>query len=193
MKTKKEAEDAEETPEGDEAQVHEEDQPSLLKRTALIVIGVIVLLLFLSYFFLGPHTIDIIESLMVSSEIDDFTVEGEGFSVVFEPAAYDKLRDVYYQNKGNEFKACLFGSVSSAQGGDVYRVSDVFLPEQRGTYAQVSYRLCPAETIVSLHSQPYRRCVASKQDFRSFESFREKRPDAVMMIMCEEERFYVYR
>ncbi|MBD3313655.1 hypothetical protein GF345_04390, partial [Candidatus Woesearchaeota archaeon] len=168
---------------------HEEEQPSLMKRILLFVIGLFILFLFLSYFLLGPYTLNIIGSMLLSSELEGYSVEGDGFNIVFTEAAYTALKQTYLDNQDREFKACLKGNIS----GDTYIITDILLPDQRGSYSQVVYTQCPSDTIVSMHSHPYRHCRASERDFESFEKFRQANPDAVMMVMCEAERFYVYR
>lgn len=167
----------------------EEEKPSLAKKIFMICAMVLILALFLSYFLLGPHTFDIIESMAESSKMGNLTVEGNGFVVVFNESAYDKLREFYFSNQKYEFKLCLKGSIS----GKRYFIDSIFIPEiEQQSYANVVSRICPQDTIVDLHSHPYRMCVASKQDFDSFEAFRQINPGAIMMVMCEKDRFYVY-
>jgi len=167
----------------------EDKDHSTSKKIGVFIAAMFLLLLMLTYFVGGPHTIDIIESMLTSSKMDHFVLEGDDFSVMFESEAYEELKDIYFDIQDREFKACLGGEIS----GNNYLITEILLPDQRGSYAQVTYTQCPAETIVSLHSHPYRRCRASGQDFESFEEFRITSPDAVMMVMCEVDRFYVYR
>ncbi|MFC1753409.1 hypothetical protein ACFL96_08455 [Thermoproteota archaeon] len=166
-----------------------EEKPTKLKKVIIFIMGLFMILLFLSYFLIGPHTLNIIESMFISSKMDQFVVSGDDFEVVFDALAYSQLREIYFENQRYEIKFCLGGDIVE----DTYFVKEILLPKQKGSYAQVVYTPCPAETIVSMHSHPYRRCRASEQDFKSFDNFRKTSPDAIMMVMCEEDRFFVFR
>ncbi|MBU0536176.1 MAG: hypothetical protein KKE20_04380 [Nanoarchaeota archaeon] len=167
----------------------EDEEPSRIMKLLLAIGAIMLILLMLSYFIAGPYTIDIIGSMLTSSKMDHLSVHGDGFVVMFEKPAYDELKSIYLETQDKEFKACLKGDYEN----EMYWVREIFFPEQRGTFNQVIYSECPSDTIVSLHSHPYKHCRASEQDFRSFEEFRKTSPDAVMIIMCELDRFYVYR
>ena len=58
--------------------------------------------------------------------------------------------------------------------------------------SHVSAELCNSNTIVALHSHPYKRCIFSEQDIKSYEAARQINPDAIIGLMCEADRFGFY-
>ena len=175
--------------EGDGDLEAEEEKPSAAKRAIIIISVIFVLFIFLSYFSVGPFFFDIVESLAESQTISNMNVEGNGYSIIFDKEAYDGLANTYLENQKYEFKACLIGNFS----GKDYFVHSIYLPEiSQQSYANVVSTVCPEGTIIDLHSHPYRMCIASAQDFETYDNYRKINPDALMMVMCEKGRFYVY-
>lgn len=168
----------------------EEEKHYVLKKVLIAVIAFFLLALFLPYYLLGPNTISIIEGALASSKIENLTVKGDGFSVAFEKSAYENLLGVYNKNQRYEFKACLTGKTL----GKDYIIDGILLPSMLSQdFAQVTAEMCPIGTLASLHSHPYRMCIPSWQDLKNFEAFKTISPNGLMMIMCKEDRFYVYR
>jgi proteasome lid subunit RPN8/RPN11 len=52
--------------------------------------------------------------------------------------------------------------------------------------------MCNKETIIDLHTHPFLHCIFSNQDIDSYEKYRKYNPDAIMALMCEENRVSMY-
>lgn len=175
--------------EGDGEREAEEEKPSAAKRVIIIISVIFVLFIFLSYFAFGSFFFEIVESLAESHTLSNMVVKGNGYSIIFDKEAYDELANTYLENQKYEFKACLIGNFS----GKDYFVHQVYLPKiSQQSYANVISAVCPEGTIIDLHSHPYRMCIASAQDFETYGNYRKINPAALMMVMCEKGRFYVY-
>ena len=166
-----------------------EENESKLKKFYIVLMSFLIVVLALSYFLLGPRIFEIVGSLTESSELkNNLTIETKNLTIVLEKNVYKSLKDIYFENHDREFKACLLGNIKNG----TYYVSEIYIPKQKGEFNKVVYTSCPKETIISLHSHPFLRCIPSKQDFLSFSNFKKINPNVLMMIMCSEDRFYVY-
>tara|TARA_Y100000310_G_scaffold316748_1_gene368878 strand:+ start:7055 stop:7582 length:528 start_codon:yes stop_codon:yes gene_type:complete len=166
----------------------EEEKPSLIKKISVSVISLFLMFLIVSFTFTGAVG-DIVASLIESETIEDGLVELEDFSVQFVGNSYDILLDVYNNNLEYETKVCLKGYVEENK----YYVDEVYLPViYSQTFNQVVSEACPTDTLIALHSHPYRHCIASEQDLSNLETAKLVNPDAIIGIMCEEERFSFY-
>jgi len=167
---------------------HEEEGPSLLKKASMLVISLFLIFLVVSFTFTG-FIGDIVASLIESETIEDGLVELDDFSVQFNADSYDVLLGVYNSNLEYETKVCLFGYIEEG----VYYVNEVNLPViYSQTFNQVVSEACPSDTLIALHSHPYRHCLASEQDLSNLETAKLVNPNAVIGVMCEEERFSFY-
>ena len=166
----------------------EEEKPSLLKRLSVLAISLFLIFLIVSFTFTGAIG-DIVASLIESETMEDGLVELEDFSVQFIDGSYDVLLGVYNNNLEYETKVCLKGYLEDS----VYYVDEVYLPViYSQTFNQVVSEACPSDTLIALHSHPYRHCLASEQDLSNLETAKLVNPDAVIGVMCEEERFSFY-
>ncbi len=172
-------------------EISEEDYIKKKRRNKVIsaILAVFLILILLVYLFPGD-LLSLIEGQLVSSEIDEFKVEFQGGEVQFEQEVYDGLLEHYLENQRREIKACLLGTIDES----TYYVTEVVFPEVRS--ASVTHILtdqCPKETIISLHSHPFKRCIFSEQDIKSYEHFKEINPEGIIGLLCEPERFSFYK
>ncbi len=160
-----------------------------IKRLLLVAASIFLVILIVTYIVPG-NIFYILEGRIVSEKLTDFSVNLKNSGkVVFEKSAYEKLRWLYFSEQRNEFKACLLGK----KEGKDYFVSDLYLPKTFGQgVSHVSAELCNKETIISLHTHPYKRCIFSEQDIKSYEAVRQVNPDAIIGLMCEADRFGFY-
>jgi len=130
-----------------------------------VVSGLALALLVISYSVLNPSVREVVVSLF-ESEQGRGVFEHDGKTVVFENNTWPLLVSLFKSSQRSEFKACLLGSLSGAE----YRVGRVTIPR---TYFKTVFKVvsepCPPGTIISLHSHPYLRCVASQQDLSNLE------------------------
>lgn len=170
----------------EEDRFEEEEKFRVLKKVFVIVISFILLLLFSSYFLLG-NVFYVFEGRSVSDKIEDFIVEFDRGRVIFEAEVYENLRDIYLDNQRYEFKVCLLGE----KVGDSYYISDLYGPKIFSQdFRSVNSEGCDENTIVSLHSHPYKRCIFSEQDIRNYEIRTNK--ESIIGLMCEINRFSFY-
>jgi len=158
------------------------------KRALLIGIGVVLVILFVSYLSGGDWLYPILEGRVESDVIGaDYIVNvTETVRVVFAPDVYRELLRLYYDQPEHEFKACLIGTKS----GNDYLIDDLSLPETyQRSFAHVIAEQCPPVTIVSLHTHPFKHCIFSDVDIESYDAFLTVNPDAIIGLMCEPERF----
>ena len=162
----------------------EAEEKPLWKRIALALLGLFLLFLLLGYFLLP---LDTLASLLESEEVENGLVE-QDVSVSFENGSYEVLLEKYQSYLTEEFKVCLFGEYDGVY--HITSVFDVVMHEQ--AFDHVVSEACPEETLIALHSHPYRQCLASAQDLKTLEKAQEVNPQALIGIMCEPERFSFY-
>tara|TARA_Y100000034_G_C6879957_1_gene403027 strand:- start:166 stop:690 length:525 start_codon:yes stop_codon:yes gene_type:complete len=168
---------------------NEEIEESKFKKIFIIFIASFLVILMVSFVFVNSGGLRLIGWLDSSKEENnelDFSFDSK---LVFVNNSLETLRGIYYENVGVEFKACLNG----VKRNNLYEIDEVIVPityEQR--FNRVVAEPCTSENLVSLHSHPFRSCLPSQQDFLNFERFKGRNKDALMIIMCEDNRFSVY-
>ncbi|HIH14918.1 MAG: hypothetical protein QT08_C0014G0023 [archaeon GW2011_AR17] len=167
-----------------ETEFIEEEKP-LWKKIFILCLGLFLLFLLLGYFLLP---LDTFASLIDSETLENGLVE-QDVSVQFENGSYEVLLDKYNNYLSEEFKVCLFGKYDGIY--HVQSVYDVVMYEQ--AFDHVVSEACPEETLIALHSHPYRKCLASAQDLKTLEKAQEVNPNTLIGVMCEPERFSFYR
>ncbi len=161
----------------------EEEKP-LWKKILITLLGLFLLFLLLGYF---VFPLDIFASVIDSATLHDGLVE-QDVTVRFENGSYEVLLERYNAYLTEEFKVCLLGTYDGEY--HVTSVYDVVMYEQ--AFDHVVSEACPEETLIALHSHPYRQCLASAQDIKTLEKAQEINPNALIGIMCEPERFSFY-
>lgn len=174
----------------EELDIEEQEESRLkifLKKTYIIILAIILLLLFVINSAPGYHVISVLSGKIVSSTLnEDYTFDLKyGGKVLFEKGVFERLRQIYLANQKHEFKVCLQGYKENKN----YFANDIYIPRiYKQDVFSVSSQLCDKDTIISLHSHPPLRCIFSQQDIRSFESFRRINPDGIIGLMCNKER-----
>ena len=158
------------------------------KKVIIITLSILLLALIISYFLVSFPIYSILEGKSESVEISENTITLREFSIIFEGSTYNELKNIYLENLEVETSVCLEGVKSHN-----YFISEIHEPEIiEQSYDHVSFKPCSADTIVVLHTHPYKRCIASKQDLKMLEGLKEKNEEALIMIMCEPTRFTIY-
>ena len=175
----------------EENEQYEEDKPSLIKKILLIFIGIFLIVLLVSYLLPGDYLVRVLQGQIVSSTLgSDYTLTlKNGDLVVFDPAVYTQLKEFYFEHQKDEFKVCLLGR----KNNNHYLISGMAIPKVFSqSFAHVSAEQCSKETIIPLHKHPYKSCLFSQQDIRSYEAFHRINKDALIGLMCEIDRFTFY-
>ena len=165
----------------------EEGRFKFLKKIILILIGMFLLILILSYFLLGD-LFYVFEGRGSSFEIENFIVEFKNGKIIFKENVYNDLKSIYFYNQEKEIKVCLIGEKT-----DNYYISDFYIPEIiSNDFRSVVSEECDERSLISLHTHPYKRCLFSDQDIKNYESFKKINKDGIIGIMCEKRRFSFY-
>ena len=113
----------------------------------------------------------------------------DDFSIIFEDGLEKEIRNLYLSEQKVEFSLCLLGR---KEGKDYY-INSIFKPKQVGRFNHVSFEPCSKETLILFHTHPYKSCIASTTDLNTLKGSKERNSDVIMVVMCEPERFSVYR
>ncbi len=174
----------------DYEEIHiEEEKESPIKKIIIMALAVFLILMFVSYIGISYGVGHIIGGLAESSLIEDNLVDYGNGRLIFSDNVLEGLDEVYSNNRGLEFKICLGGELL----GNTYYLDEIIYPEMHSQkYNQVVAEPCPSDSLVDLHSHPEKRCIASQQDMRHFENLKERNANALMVIMCEQDRINIY-
>jgi len=160
------------------------------------ILSIFMLILVVGYLITNPITRNILFGLIESSSIEEdsnneYIVEIDSENkLFFMNNTYNNLIKIYDENPEKEFKVCLQGNVTN---GD-YFIHSIYEPTMSfQSHNKVIADPCPDNTLVSMHSHPFRHCLPSEQDLSNFKLFKKINPDALMAIMCERGRFNFYR
>ena len=157
----------------------------------MMVLAVVMIVMVITYLFGEYEFTDILKGIVASDTVsEDLTLTYQDYTVHFSPEAYDALQKLYMGNIQHEFAACLMGVYVN----NTYAVTDIHVPDlfSQSVFEVVS-GACNKQTIIRLHSHPYRRCVFSPQDIFSYQKIREHQGNIMLGLMCEPTRFSFYR
>jgi hypothetical protein len=164
------------------------EKESVWRRVFVIIIAITLLLLTTSYILLGYPIFPILESISESKLAENKTIWLENISIIFTEDTYEKLQDYYNENLSVEMVVCLKGTIK-----ENYVINEIYQPEIiERSFNHVSFMPCSGDTIILLHSHPFRRCIASQQDLITLATIKERNHNSLMVIMCESNRFSVY-
>ena len=175
--------------EPDELDYEEEESPY---RKYWVGAGAIVLLLLLvSYLLLAPVQ-HVVEGQLSSQSIRGQILRLADKEIIFLGNTTDVLPLIYQENqfdKLQETALCLMGDHKDS----VYVVKDIFYPEIIDqSFDSVRFTSCPQDTIIMLHTHPFKSCKVSQTDIETYNKVSSYNPDVLMVVMCEENRYTVY-
>lgn len=175
----------------DEEIIEEESKFSkIIKKTFIILMTFIILLLLLSYLLPSAGLITIISSRFDSYEINNNEIILKNNNkIIFERNTFNDLLKIYNENQQHEFKACLIGNKENNN----YKINRIDIPKIfYQDFSSVRSEPCSKNTIISLHSHPFKRCYFSVHDVNNYRLVRSINKEAIIGIMCEPERFNFY-
>ena len=169
----------------------EEHKNPLLKRIFLIFISLFLILLMTSYIFVSYPIANIISGKLESSPIENGIIELEEFQILFDKATLNHLKTIYRNEQKVEFSVCLSGEILNKE---TYYITKLYQPKMyQQTFNHVSFAPCTKDSLIMLHSHPYKSCLASQTDLDTLSKSKTINQNLIMVIMCEPERFSVYR
>lgn len=164
-------------------------EESKWKKIVVFIVGVGLLFLLLFSIFSQFPLDNIIRGQLQSVPLQHNVITLDGFSIIFENNVHQELQQIYFTEQEVEFSACLQGRKINAD----YYIHSFYQPimyEQ--SFSHVSFEPCSSDSLLILHSHPYKSCVASQTDLNTLKQSQEKNPDVLMVVMCEPARFSVY-
>ncbi|MCD4759740.1 hypothetical protein K8R33_02540 [archaeon] len=165
-----------------------EERP-LWKKILIGILSLFLLSLFLSYFLLSYPLFQIFESIFESKISKENKIIFEEVTIIFQNNTYNLLQQNYYEDQSVEFTVCLKGQIVQEN----YIIQSLYTPKiYEQSFNHVRFEACSNDTLVLLHSHPFRRCIASKQDLITLESVKQRNNNTLMVIMCEPNRFSLY-
>ena len=173
-----------------EQEIEELPQKSKIKKFFILIIGLVLVFLVSTYYLFAFGADDVLAGFIQSSKIDNkLTLEFKDKKVIFTKESYDELLKIYDENLEVEFKACLKGNKIN----NIYNINKILIPKTFSqTYKSVRAEPCDTNTLIDLHSHPFRRCLASVHDVTNFRRLKSVNEDILLSVMCERDRFFLY-
>jgi hypothetical protein len=167
----------------------EEPEEQKWRRIIIIVSAIVLLVLILSYFLASYPIFPIIASLSESKIAHNKTIALDQFSIIFTNNTYKEIQEYYHKDLSVEIVLCLKGDLNNN-----YIINEIYQPKiLEQTVSHVRFEQCSPNTLILLHSQPFRHCIASKQDIITLNQLKQQNPNSIIVIMCEPNRFSIYR
>ena len=167
----------------------EDMQESPLRRSLIIVIGVCMIFLVLSYTIYSNGNDEILLGLIGSVTLESNRINLDNRTIEFEGNSFKTLVEHYVANDGKEIKVCFMGD----KEGSRIRLRQVHIPEvYASSYNFVKAEPCPSGTLLSVHSHPNRRCMPSAQDMENYRQLKVSNPSLVVAVICDPGRLYFY-
>lgn len=167
-----------------------EEQPSFLKKIGLFAVGILLILFIISFVFVSYPIGDILRGQAESTLLQDHHLRAGDITIFFSEDTAQHLEQLYLQEQKAEFSFCLSGE----KEGETYSISSLYQPRIFAqAFNHVSFEPCSPDTLIMLHSHPYKSCLASETDLETLRKTQERNPDILMVVMCESKRFSVYR
>lgn len=173
----------------EEITTDEYPEESKWKRMVVFIVGVgLLFLLFFSIFSQFPLD-NIIRGQLQSAPLQRNVITIDGFSIIFENDLHLELQQIYFREQKVEFSVCLQGRKINAD----YYIHSFYQPVMyEQSFNHVSFEPCSSDSLLILHSHPYKSCIASQTDLKTLKQSQQKNPDVLMVVMCEPARFSVY-
>jgi len=169
--------------------VEEVQKESKLKKAFIIVGGILMGLLVVSFVFVNYPIGSILGSQIESKIIINSVINLTNFSVSLENSTYEKLKDIYFKNQKTENAVCMLGYEKNR----IYHIESLYQPVILSkSLTRVVFQPCSNDTLIMLHTHPYKECLASDTDIQTLNKTKQENPNILMVIMCESNRMAVY-
>ena len=166
-----------------------EEEHRKTKRLRIIflrVVAVLLVLLMLSFIYLSAPVYTFIYGFAGSSRVVDneITFRNE-VTVFFDEETLAFLQELY-DPLGDERAVCIRGEIKD----DEYFVEDYYKPRVfERAWNMVSHEPCDEDTIIMLHTHPFKRCAPSRTDENTLRITQSRNPEIIMLVMCGTRRF----
>ncbi len=151
--------------------------------------GLLTLLLLASFIFLSYPIDHIIAGKLESHTPIANTILIGNLTLIFEQNTDQQLQTLYLNQQKVEFSVCLLGTKDL----NTYHLTSLYTPKMyKQTFNHVIFEPCNKDTLIMLHSHPYKSCLASDTDINTLKQTKQTNPDILMVVMCEPQRYSVY-
>ncbi len=163
---------------------HEEEKPSIWYKIVILFISLFLIFLMVSFSFVSYPIGNILQGMLVSEMPVNNTLSFGNITLIFEGNTLEKLEQIYFENQKTEFSACLIGENSI--------VTKLYQPKFFDkSFSHITSEPCSSDSIIMLHSHPYKSCIPSQTDLNTLKKAQVGNPDLLMIVMCEPNRFNV--
>lgn len=170
----------------------EEQGENKLNKIFVIIVGIFLIFLILSFTFLRYPIGEILQGQIESERIIDNKLVLKEFTIIFENNTENVLNTIYDSEQEQrlvETSVCLKGIKLQTD----YLVNSIYYPKiHEQSFMHVEFSSCPVDTLVMLHTHPFKHCLASDTDLNTLKKAQKSNPDLIMIIMCEPERYSIY-
>lgn len=162
----------------------------ILKKIIFTLSSVIISLLMLSFIFVSFPIGNIILGQIESTPLQSNTLKIDSLTIQFQDQTLKQLQSIYNNQQKVEFSVCLQGTKQDSN----YFITSLYEPKMyQQTFNHVTFEPCNQNTLIMLHSHPYKSCLASDTDLNTLKQTQKNNPDTLMIIMCEPQRFSIYK
>jgi len=180
----------------DESELLREEKklsPSL-KKAIVAFIGLVVIFLFISLIYIQYPLFNVIQGQIESKSADSNILQLKNLKIIFTEGAMYELRESFSINREFETSRCLKGELRTISGTEAYLIDEVYTPKiYEQSFRHVTSEPCSEDTLIMFHTHPYKSCVASSTDLSTLKSNQVVNPEIIMIVMCEENRFAIYK
>ncbi len=162
-----------------------EEEPQS-RKVIRAILSIFLILLMLS--FLIPN--DIVGSIIESNKVVNYVVTYKNITITFDKNTYESIKSVYLNNQLTETPFCLTGNITN----NSYNVDSFYIPRTFfKTPITVSSQICSENTIIDMHTHPFKDCLLSQQDISAYNYYKEINSKAIMAVMCDVDTFAFYK
>ena len=171
-----------------------EEKESPIKKIIIIIVAIFLILLMLSFIITQYPVGEILQGQAYSASIKDNKLITKEVEIIFLNDTEIILSDLYNQEQETnlvETSTCLLGEKLSEK---TFIINSIYYPEIKDqSFRHVEFSSCPINTLVMLHTHPYKHCLASKTDINTLTKMQKTNPDIIMIVMCEQNRYSIYK
>ncbi|MDO8628153.1 MAG: hypothetical protein Q7R56_00160 [Nanoarchaeota archaeon] len=155
-----------------------------------LVLGSLLVVLFFSLVLLEYPLGDIFQGKLESKKLVANTIVADDVVIHVDESVRVWLQSLFLSFQDREFSVCLLGTIEDEE----YVIASGYQPRVIDAGVDhVVFSSCNEQTLIMLHSHPLNHCLASAQDIRTLRDSQRLNPSMVMVVMCNRERFSVYR
>ena len=169
--------------------VEDTKEKSVFWKVLVLLGAVICLVLILSLVFVTYPIGEILSGQITSAPLQQNILNVGSLQIIFEQGSEKQLQMWYSKEQKVEWSACLQGT----KEGNIYHINTLYQPTMyTQTFNEVMFAPCSADTLIILHTHPYKSCQASSTDIETLRKTQQRNQDTLMVVMCEPARFAVY-